>query len=127
MTAARQLGAILAADVVGYYSRLMGANETGRANAVRERADVYADVAELDAHQDNGRPASAAKTKTGKPISNRVIVALVAIGATNEAPMLAPLGSFSVGAMTQPRCDCSRPSTSSAVLRPGEDRGRRQA
>jgi hypothetical protein len=49
MTAARQLGAILAADVVGYYSRLMGANETGRANAVRERADVYADVAELDA------------------------------------------------------------------------------
>jgi tetratricopeptide (TPR) repeat protein len=35
-----QLAAILAVDVVGYYSRLMGANETRRANAVCERADV---------------------------------------------------------------------------------------
>ena len=48
MTSARRLAAILAADVIGYYSRLMGANETRRANAVCERAGIYADVAEHD-------------------------------------------------------------------------------
>ena len=39
MTAARRLAAILAADVVGY-SRLMGEDEAGTANAVRERREA---------------------------------------------------------------------------------------
>jgi adenylate cyclase len=39
MTAARRLAAILAADVVGC-SRLMGEDEAGTANAVRERRDA---------------------------------------------------------------------------------------
>jgi adenylate cyclase len=39
MTAARRLAAILAADVVGY-SRLMGEDGAGTANAVRERREA---------------------------------------------------------------------------------------
>ena len=39
MNAARRLAAILAADVVGY-SRLMGEDEAGTANAVRERREA---------------------------------------------------------------------------------------
>ena len=39
MTAARRLAAILAADVAGY-SRLMGEDEAGMANAVRERREA---------------------------------------------------------------------------------------
>ena len=39
MTAARRLAAILAADVVGY-SRSMGEDEAGTANAVRERREA---------------------------------------------------------------------------------------
>src|SRR5271165_4065722 len=39
MSAARKLAAILAADVVGY-SRLMGEDEAGTAQAVRERREA---------------------------------------------------------------------------------------
>jgi class 3 adenylate cyclase len=39
MTAARRLAAILAADIVGY-SRLMGEDEAGTAQAVRERREA---------------------------------------------------------------------------------------
>ena len=43
MTASRRLAAILAADVVGY-SRLMGEDEAGTAEAVRERREAAAPV-----------------------------------------------------------------------------------
>src|SRR5271165_6885157 len=43
MTAARKLAAILAADVVGY-SRLMGEDEAGTAQAVRERREAAAPI-----------------------------------------------------------------------------------
>jgi len=39
MSASRRLAAILAADLVGY-SRLMGEDEAGTANAVRERREA---------------------------------------------------------------------------------------
>jgi adenylate cyclase len=39
MTAARRLAAILAADIAGY-SRLMGEDEAGTAEAVRERREA---------------------------------------------------------------------------------------
>jgi len=43
MTAARRLAAILAADVVGY-SRMMGEDEAGTAEAVRERREAAAPI-----------------------------------------------------------------------------------
>jgi adenylate cyclase len=44
MTAARKLAAILAADVVGY-SRMMGEDEAGTAQAVRERREAAEAIA----------------------------------------------------------------------------------
>ena len=50
MTAARRLAAILAAAVVGY-SRLMGEDEAGTANAVRDRREAAQPiVADLGGH-----------------------------------------------------------------------------
>ena len=50
MTAARRLAAILAADVVGY-SRLMGEDEAGTAQAVRERRQAAAALVETHGGQ----------------------------------------------------------------------------
>jgi hypothetical protein len=74
---------VLAADVVGYYSRLMGANETRRANAVCERAGIHADVAEDDRRiKTTGGPHRLRKQRRVNAPANRVIFAFVVIGAT---------------------------------------------
>ena len=56
MTAARRLAAILAADVVGY-SRLMGEDEAGTAQAVREHREAAMPIvgARWAGVQDDGR------------------------------------------------------------------------
>ena len=58
MTATRRLAAILAADVVGY-SRLMGEDEAGTAQAVRERREAATPIVAATAAASSRRPATA--------------------------------------------------------------------